>query len=63
MQYLKGKCNPFRLFIPLFKVPQQAYEDEMFKYYMTDIDFLLKEIFRLEPNTKIDLSSLTQFPN
>lgn len=33
---------------------------------MTDIDFLLKdasEIFRLEPNTKIDLSSLTQFPN
>lgn len=43
-----------------------SYEDEMFKYYMTDIDFLLKdasEIFRLEPNTKIDLSSLTQFPN
>ena len=52
-----------RFFIPLFKVPQQAYEDEMFKYYMADIDFLLKEIFRLEPNTKIDLSSLTQFPN
>ncbi len=48
------------------KVFYMSYEDEMFKYYITNIDFLLKnasDVLKFESNAKIDLSAFAQILN